>query len=41
MSLLSVRELNIEFYDHDRPERVVRDVSFEMEEGDVLGIVGE
>lgn len=41
MSLLSVQELNIEFTDHDRPERVVHGVSFDMNEGDVLGIVGE
>lgn len=39
--LLEVRDLNIEFHDHDVPERVVNHVSFSLEEGEILGIVGE
>lgn len=39
--LLEVRDLSIEFHDHDVPERVVNHVSFELENGEMLGIVGE
>ena len=39
--LLEVKDLNIEFHDHDVPERVVHDVSFSLDEGEILGIVGE
>lgn len=39
--LLEVKDLNIEFHDHDVPERVVNHVSFALEEGEILGIVGE
>lgn len=39
--LLEVKNLNIEFHDHDMPERVVSNVNFELENGEILGIVGE
>lgn len=39
--LLEIKDLNIEFYDHDVPERVLNHVSFAMDNGEMLGIVGE
>lgn len=39
--LLEVKELSIEFHDHDVPERVVNKLDMELEAGDILGIVGE
>lgn len=39
--LLEVKDLSIEFHDHDVPERVVNHVSFGLENGEILGIVGE
>lgn len=39
--LLEIKDLCIEFHDHDVPERVVNHVSFSLEEGKILGIVGE
>lgn len=39
--LLEVKDLSIEFHDHDVPERVVNHVSFSLEGGKILGIVGE
>ena len=39
--LLEIKDLSIEFHDHDVPERVVHDVSFSLAEGEILGIVGE
>lgn len=39
--LLQVKNLNIEFHDHILPESVVNDVSFELDEGELLGLVGE
>ena len=39
--LLEVKNLNIEFYDHDLPERVVNDLNMKLVEGEILGIVGE
>lgn len=39
--LLKVENLNIEFHDHDMPERVVSHLDMELEKGDILGIVGE
>lgn len=39
--LLEIKDLRIEFHDHDVPERVVHDVSFSLAEGEILGIVGE
>lgn len=39
--LLEIKDLNIEFHDHDVPERVLNHVSFEMDNGEMLGIVGE
>lgn len=39
--LLEVKDLNIEFHDHDVPERVVNHISFALENGEILGIVGE
>ena len=38
--LLEVRKLNIEFYDHDVPERVVKDLDMTLDSGCILGIVG-
>lgn len=40
-TLLEIRHLNIEFYDHDIPESVVNDFNFTMECGEIVGIVGE
>lgn len=39
--LLEVKNLTIEFHDHDKPERVVEDVSFTLDKGEILGVVGE
>lgn len=39
--ILEINHLNIEFHDHERPERVVSDVSLKVEAGEILGIVGE
>jgi len=39
--MLEVRDLNIEFHDHSKPETVVYDVDLILEEGDIVGIVGE
>ena len=40
-TLLSVRDLRVTFPSARGPSRVVQDVSFEMAEGEALGIVGE
>ena len=39
--LLEIKDLCIEFHDHDVPERVVNHVRFSLAEGEILGIVGE
>lgn len=39
--LLEVKNLNIEFHDHDVPERVVNNLNMELAQGEILGIVGE
>lgn len=39
--LLEVKNLNIEFHDHDMPECVVKRLDLELEKGGILGIVGE
>ena len=39
--LLQVEQLNIEFHDHDVPERVVNHLNMELHQGEILGIVGE
>ncbi|MBR5421242.1 MAG: ABC transporter ATP-binding protein [Lachnospiraceae bacterium] len=39
--LLEVKDFGIEFHDHDRPERVVEDLDFSLDTGEILGIVGE
>jgi len=39
--LLQVKDLNIEFHDHERPETVVHDFNLEMYSGEIVGIVGE
>lgn len=39
--LLEIKDLCIEFHDHDVPERVVNHVVFSLNEGEILGIVGE
>lgn len=39
--LLDVRNLNIEFHDHDSPEKVVFDFNLSMEKDEIVGIVGE
>ena len=41
MSLLQVKDLNIEFHDHLIPETVVYDFDLEMEQGEIVGLVGE
>ena len=40
MSLLQVKDLNIEFHDHLIPETVVYDFDLEMEQGEIVGLVG-
>lgn len=40
-TVLKIKQLNIEFHDHDRPERVVTDLNFTLKKGEILGIVGE
>lgn len=39
--ILQVENLNIEFHDHDVPERVVNHLNMELRQGEILGIVGE
>lgn len=39
--LLKVENLNIEFHDHDVPERVVNQLNMVLHQGEILGIVGE
>ena len=39
--MLKVEHLSIHFEDRSEKEEVVRDVSFQMENGEILGIVGE
>ena len=39
--LLEIKNLNIEFHDHDAPESVVNDVNLHLEKGEIVGIVGE
>ena len=39
--LLKVEDLNIEFHDHEVPERVVNHLTMELRQGEILGIVGE
>lgn len=39
--LLEIKNLSIEFHDHEVPERVVNHVSFALDSGEILGIVGE
>lgn len=40
-ALLEVKDLCIEFYDHELPERVVKDFDLILQNGDRVGIVGE
>lgn len=40
-SLLVVKNLDIEFHDHDAPEQVVKNLNLELAQGEILGIVGE
>lgn len=39
--MLTVKDLKIEFFDHELPEVAVKDVDFTIEDGEILGIVGE
>ena len=39
--MLTVKDLKIEFFDHDLPEVAVKDVDFVINDGEILGIVGE
>lgn len=39
--LLEVKNVNIEFHDHDSPERVVKNFNLQLEQGEIVGIVGE
>lgn len=39
--MLTVKDLRIEFFDHELPEVAVKDVDFVLEDGQILGIVGE
>jgi len=39
--LLEVKNLEIEFFDHDQPETVVHNLSMELGVGEILGLVGE
>lgn len=40
-TLLKIEDLNIEFHDHEVPERVVNHLTMELRQGEILGIVGE
>lgn len=40
-NLLTVKDLSIEFHDHDVPERVVNDFNLVLSKGEIVGIVGE
>ncbi|MBP5565702.1 MAG: ABC transporter ATP-binding protein [Lachnospiraceae bacterium] len=39
--MLTVKDLKIEFFDHELPEVAVEDVDCVINDGDILGIVGE
>ena len=39
--MLTVKDLRIEFFDHELPEVAVKDVDFTIEDSEILGIVGE
>ena len=39
--MLTVKDLKIEFFDHELPETAVKDVDFTIKDGEILGIVGE
>lgn len=39
--ILEVKNLSIEFHDHDRPETVVENFNLELRQGEIVGIVGE
>ena len=39
--MLTVKDLKIEFFDHDLPEVAVKDVDFTVNDSEILGIVGE
>jgi peptide/nickel transport system ATP-binding protein len=39
--ILEVRDLHLEFHDHDRPEVAVEDFDLQLHKGEILGIVGE
>lgn len=41
MSLLEIENLSVQFGKKERPFRAVNDVSFTVDEGEVLGVVGE
>lgn len=40
-NILEINHLNIEFHDHELPERVVEDLTVHIKKGEILGIVGE
>ena len=39
--ILEVRDLHIEFHDHDKPETAVEDFDLTLHKGEILGLVGE
>ena len=39
--MIRVTDLNIEFFDHERPETVVYDFDLTLHEGEIVGLVGE
>ena len=41
MHLLEIKNLVIEFHDTVPPSKIVENLSFSMEKGEILGIVGE
>lgn len=41
LNLLEIKNLNIEFHDHDFPETVVSNLTLEIGKGEIVGIVGE
>ena len=41
MSLLKIQDLNVQFYDGQKGQEVVRHLSFETASGEIVGIVGE
>ena len=39
--ILSIKDLNLVFHDHDAPETAVESFSLDLKEGEIVGLVGE